>query len=417
MKAVISNRLLKKLKPQRKPYEVRDIQLKGFIVRIQPSGITSYLVQYGRGKRLTIGRANLLTLAQARDEAKKRLASATLGNDPMEERKAARAHDLEAYLAETYEPWITAHYKTGKKQVQRIRSSFAHLLNKKLAEITPWLIEKHRTRRLKAGIHPRSVNRDVESLRAALRRAADWGLTPEHPLAKVKPLKVDTSARVRYLSSAEEDRLREALDAREEDLRQKRDRGNAWRRERVYKEFPDHRALPFADRFKPLVILSLNTGLRRGELFNLRWSDIDLERTNLTVEGEGAKPTQTRHIPLNTEALKVLSDWKSQNHLDGYVFPADKGGRLDNVNKSWYGVLRKTEIAGFRWHDLRHTFASNLVMAGQDLNIVRELLGHSDIKMTLRYAHLAPEQKRAAVEKLVRITPARGQDVSSKSLS
>ena len=149
----------------------------------------------------------------------------------------------------------------------------------------------------------------------------------------------------------------------------------------------------------------------------MRWSDVDLVRANLTVEGEGAKPTQTRHIPLNTESLKVLSDWKSQNRLDGYVFPGDKGGRLDNVNKSWYAVLRKAEIAGFRWHDLRHTFASNLVMAGQDLNIVRELLGHSDIKMTLRYAHLAPEQKRAAVEKLVRITQARGQEVSSKSLS
>ena len=89
---------------------------------------------------------------------------------------------------------------------------------------------------------------------------------------------------------------------------------------------------------------------------------------------------------------------------DGLVFPGKNGKRFNNIRRSWAGVLDAAKISGFRLHDLRHTFASRLVMAGVDLNTVRELLGHSDYSMTLRYAHLAPEHKAAAVARLVRAT-------------
>jgi site-specific recombinase XerD len=83
------------------------------------------------------------------------------------------------------------------------------------------------------------------------------------------------------------------------------------------------------------------------------------------------------------------------------VFPGKNGERFIHIKKSWGGVIDRAEINGFRFHDLRHHFASKLVMAGVDLNTVRELLGHADIEMTLRYAHLAPEHKAKAVAKLV----------------
>ena len=154
---------------------------------------------------------------------------------------------------------------------------------------------------------------------------------------------------------------------------------------------------------KPMILLALNTGLRRGELFNLAWKDLNLDRAMLTVRGEGAKSGQTRHVPLNEEALEALKVWRGNalgsNEL---VFPGKNGGRLANVNTAFRRVLNDTGINAFRWHDLRHTFASKLVMAGVDLNTVRELLGHADIKMTLRYAHLSPHVKAAAVQKLLR---------------
>ncbi len=126
-----------------------------------------------------------------------------------------------------------------------------------------------------------------------------------------------------------------------------------------------------------------------------------MERRNLIVRDHTAKSQLTRYIPLNTEAMRVLCDWKAhQDDTTGLVFPGRTGERLDNTHKSWASALSEAGITAFRWHDLRHHFASRLVMAGVDLNTVRELLGHADIRMTLRYAHLSPEHRAEAVERL-----------------
>ena len=175
--------------------------------------------------------------------------------------------------------------------------------------------------------------------------------------------------------------------------------GRAWREQRGYEPLEASEGT-YADHLQPLVLLAMNTGLRRGELFNLRWSDIDLDRAQLTVQGAGAKSGKTRHIPLSRDALKMLIAWKDQSN-GGLVFPSPTtGGKLDNINRSWRALRSGAGLEDFNFHDLRHHFASRLVMASVDLNTVRELLGHADIKMTLRYAHLAPEHKAAAVAAL-----------------
>jgi integrase len=145
-----------------------------------------------------------------------------------------------------------------------------------------------------------------------------------------------------------------------------------------------------------MVLLSLNTGLRRGELTSITRGDVDLRAKVVAICGGYSKAGRARHIQLNSEAIEVLKRYKKQHSGEGRIFT------VHSVKKAWGELLTKAKISGFRWHDLRHSFASRLVMKGVDLNTVRELLGHSSLTMTLRYAHLVPEHKAAAVEKLVR---------------
>lgn len=408
MKASISERLIKRLEPKAKPYEVRDTRCPGFLVRVQPSGIMTYYVEFARGRRYRIDAVNPERPMPevARQVAVQKLAEALSGQDPNEAKRKARAkakeRTLKAFIEEVYAPWAETHIKSHKNTLTRLKANFRELENKKLSEITPGAVAKWRAGRIKQGRKVSTVNRDFDDLKSVLSKAVEWGEgLSENPIAKVKRLRVDDAAKVRFLSDEEDRALRQALDDREERIRRERDSANAWRRERGYDLLPDLREVVFADYLKPMVLLSLHTGMRRGEVFSLTWANIDLDLKLLTVSGETAKSSHTRHIPLNRIAQETLADWRDQApDPEGLVFPGASGERFNNTRRSWTGVLKAAKITGFRWHDLRHTFASRLVMAGVDLNTVRELLGHSSIAMTLRYAHLAPEHRAAAVAKL-----------------
>jgi integrase len=237
-------------------------------------------------------------------------------------------------------------------------------------------------------------------MKAALAKAVEWGVLEVSPLAKLKPYKVDRLPKVRYLAPEEEKRLRAALEARDDELKDKRRQGNGWRQARGYALLPSLDGQPFGDYLTPLVTLAKHTGLRRGELFALKWAHVDFTRHQVSVHGAQSKSGQTRHIPLNREARAALVAWRRQAPQTALVFPGDDGAMLTNVKKAWGGLCRRARLEGFRFHDLRHDFASKLVMAGVPLNTVRELLGHSDLQTTLRYAHLAPAHKAEAVEML-----------------
>lgn len=402
MSKTISNRLISSLKPSDKPYEVRDIKLKGFIVRVQPSGKMSYICEYKRGARITIGDVNIFTPIQARDEARKILADVARNIDPRDNRRTKQSLTFWQFITDEYGPWLRVRIKGGEKEIARLKMNFSEFKNKKINEITAWNVEKWRKKKLESGKSPSTVNRDLAPLKTALSRATDWGFLKENPLKSVKPSKVDRNLVIRYLSKEEESQLRQSLKRRDTKIRTQRLSANEWRRQRHKKLIHNYENDKFVDHLEPMVLLSLNTGLRQGELFGLEWENINFDEKYLTVSGSKAKSKVTRHIPLNKEALSILTDWSSQKKKKGgLLFPSRDGKPFLTIKKSWMQVLNKANITKFRWHDLRHTFASNLVMAGVDLNTVRELLGHADLTMTLRYAHLAPEHKAEAVAKLV----------------
>jgi integrase len=389
-------------KPRAKPYELHDDSLEGFILRVQPTGVKTFYCVFGRGKRVRLGRADAMSTQDARDQAMHILAQVYRGEDPLAACKPKISSSYREYLDQHYAPWARANQRTAESRLKLVPTLFGAFLEKRLEDFTALDVEKWRTARLMAGKKPSTVNRDLSFLKASLSKAVEWGLLYVHPLRSVKQSREDSNAKVRFLSADEEIRLRTALAAREAKIRQERASANEWRRVRKYRLMPDITPDKFADHLKPMVILSLNTGMRRGEIFSLTWDNVDLIAGRLTVTGQNAKSKRTRHIPLNSESLTALRIWRTQIPPDCLrVFPSGPDKRFDNVKRSWAKVLIEAGIAQFRWHDMRHHFASRLTMAGVDLNTIRELLGHSDYTMTLRYAHLAPEHRHKAVELLI----------------
>ena len=406
MRTSITRKLLDTVKPKSSPYDIRCTRMRGLIVRVQCSGTTTFYCEYARNKRLKLGRTDHVALSEAHDRVRNIMKDVYDGTDPGQvKRQQQEELTIAEFIDEYYEPWAYSHLRTGEATVKRIRVAFATEITRKLSKISVFEIEKWRTKRLKGKISPKTVNRDVGALRAVLSRAEEWGFIDGNPLLKLKRLKVEDITPPRYLQPDERKRLFLALDERDARRIAERDRYNAWRRERGRNEYPDLKRLPFTDYLRPMIILSLNTGLRKNELYTLGWDNIHLDHPNpfLTVIAAFSKGKRSRHVQLNKVAIETLVAWKTmwESNARRLVFANTNGETLDNNKSAWRNLVKDAGLKNFRWHDMRHDFASCLAMAGVNLNTVRELLGHSDYKMTLRYAHLSPNEGSNAVKLLL----------------
>ncbi|EGQ9809066.1 site-specific integrase [Vibrio parahaemolyticus] len=367
---------------------LNDTEISGFHARISPKGAIKYYFYYrlnGKQRNYLIGFADSMTPAQARDLAKEKAGLVASGVDVQvqraEERKAEvrRSLTLGKYLEEHYKDYLFAmNPKTAKQSYQSIANTFAFLADKPLEDIKAWDIQQWVTEKRKLGRAPATIEYTFNRLKAALSRAVEWEFIESHNLSSVKIAKEDNT-RIRYLSESEEAALLNALAAREAQLCE------------------DNDSYQYADFFTPLITFAMHTGMRKGEMLTLRWESVSFENRYLTILSENAKSKKKRTIPMNDTVFNMLSQWRAQNLNEEYVF-VHEGKQVSFFQYPWQNLLKAAGIENFRFHDLRHHFASKLVMAGVDLNVVRELLGHADLKMTLRYAHLAPAHTAAAVQ-------------------
>jgi len=236
-----------------------------------------------------------------------------------------------------------------------------------LHEITPQLVQRYQSERRKQKNYkkklptPAYINRELACLKCIFSRAIEWEYAKENPVKKVKFQK-ENNERVRFL---EKDELIKLLDCSDASLR-------------------------------PALMLAVNTGMRLNEMQYLKWKEVDFQRGIITLRE--TKNGETRQVPMNRTVLEILSALP-HNDVEAYVF-CKKDGSPYNFRSPFLRARDKAGIKNFRWHDLRHSVASYLVMKGVDLNTVREILGHKTLEMTLRYSHLSPEHKTRAVSVL-----------------
>jgi integrase len=265
-------------------------------------------------------------------------------------------------------------FKGFKSHVVRdLRVEFG---DRRLSEITYLDLETWRNRRKATPTmwgKPRadtSVNCDMAILGHMMSKAVEWELLEKSPFKKRKRLMFKVSnQRTRFLSEKEIGDLLKACD----DLK------------------------TYSPYLRPIMETAIFTGMRRGELLGLKWEQIRNGQIYLTKTKSG-KP---RQIPVSDRLAEVLREVRQANQLKfEFVFCDSKGRRFQDVNSSFAAAKRRAGIEDFRFHDLRHTFASRLVMRGASLKTVQELLGHADLTMTMRYAHLSQEHLRDSVNLL-----------------
>jgi len=229
-----------------------------------------------------------------------------------------------------------------------------------LHEITVNQINAYQTHR-KEFVEPITVNKEVSILSRCFSLAIKWGLAQSNPVAGVEHFRIPKT-RIRFLTLEEISRFLQSCD------------GYIWE----------------------VLLTALHTGGRKSEILGLRWENIDFE--NRLVVFERTKNDEVRQVPMTDAMYQMLSDKRNESTINEFVFVGKDGEPFGNVNKAFKSALRAAGIENFRLHDCRHTYASQLVMAGVDILTIKELLGHKDLKTTLIYAHLAPKHKIEAVK-------------------
>lgn len=286
------------------------------------------------------------------------------GNQP--DTKRIEPHTFRE-LAEQYKAWMQGRHRSADSKRYRIDIITAHFGNLPLAHINTLAVERYQTIVIKKGMKPATVNKHISIIKAMIKKAVDWNMASDDTLKSVRAVKMltENNKRLRFISHEECRALIDACTKRIAHL-------------------------------KPVIVTALNTGMRKEEILSLKWEQLDLKHGFILIDR--TKNGERREIPLNDTLQNTFRGMQRRLDVPWVFYDPFDGKRYNSVKHSFKEACRRAGIVDFRFHDLRHTFASHLCMAGVDLKTVQELLGHKTLTMTLRYAHLAPGHKRKAVD-------------------
>jgi integrase len=358
--------------PTRRKTDYFDSRLPGFLLEVRSSGGKTYYQRYrdrrGRERQFKIGSAAVLTVPVARRQAKRVLAQALVGDDPHDQRKELRKiPTLAQFVREQYLPFAQKAKRSWRTDETILRCHILPALGRYcMDELTGAPIADLIHKMSGKGYSTGTTNRIIVLLRYVFNLAKKWGV----PGASVNPTvgfqTQPEACRQRYLTDEELQRLIRALDRDENQVAAK------------------------------AIRLLLLTGARRNEITKARWEHLDWERKILLVPM--SKTGRPRAITLNSAAIELL---RSIVRIDDnpHIFPSPVTGRPSpSLHFPWLRIRREADLLDLRLHDLRHSFASFLVNGGVSLYTVQHLLGHTQPRMTQRYAHLAQQTLGNAAE-------------------
>jgi len=266
-------------------------------------------------------------------------------------------------LADLYIPYAKANKKSWERDLTSLRSLLPVFGEKMLKDITPFDVEKYKLDR-KERVTPATVNRELALIKHMFNLAIKWKRAFNNPVKEVKLFK-ENNKRRRFLTQEEIDKLIGCCQPQ----------------------------------LKPLVITALTTGMRKSEILNLKWQDVDFGTNLITIKD--SKGGESRQIPINDTLREILFEIKKESQHE-HVFLNIHGEPYKDFRTAFKKAKNGAALKDFTFHDLRHTFASHLVMANVNLKTVQELLGHKSMQMTMRYSHLSEEYKGRAVNILSR---------------
>ncbi len=373
----ISRRTVEALKVE-KDTVFWDRDLPGFGIRVYASGTKMYVVQSrtkGKSVRVTVGRHGVISADEARRRAARIVNRIKAGEDPIPEPLPARlaGGPTVAGLAARYmEKHVAVRCKAST--AEGIRGLLGKYILPEFGKLPLLAVERERVAAFHVRLNgvPYAANRAVALMSRMYAMAADWEMVPDgtNPCRSVR--KYPTRGRERFLTDTEFRRLGEVL-------------GEAATKGGV------------SVHAVAAIRLLMLTGCRKSEILSLQWTDIDLEAGELRLRESKTGP---RAVPLSPPAAKVLAELP---RVPGnpWVIPGQKPDtHMTNLDDPWRIVRERAGVENVRIHDCRHSFASRALALGESLPVIAKLLGHSQIRTTARYAHLARDSVRAAAARV-----------------